>query len=244
MPLVITEGYLIGRYNYLEFDEILVFINKFGNKFTCIAKGTKKIQSKNARALQWGNFLQIELFHSSSTNKLSKLKKVTILNNLDFKKSCNLALITISDVLCSLKTTNLKCFNFYQEIIIKILNDYDEYKLSIYIFIYFIKHFLKTIKVINCIHNKNQKYYFDFITSSFICCECNIKNTPLTIDELLLIVNYYKNSNDTWEKFFSNKYNINWEEFYAKLRTSFNKYINKINEIYYKGINKNVKSKI
>ena len=125
MPLVITEGYLIGRYNYLEFDEILVFINKFGNKFTCIAKGTKKIQSKNARALQWGNFLQIELFHSSSTNKLSKLKKVTILNNLDFKKSCNLALITISDVLCSLKTTNLKCFNFYQEIIIKILKIFE-----------------------------------------------------------------------------------------------------------------------
>lgn len=242
MSLVITEGYLIGRYNYLEFDEILIFINKYGNKFTCLAKGIKKIQSKNARALQWGNFLQIELFYSQSLNKISKLKKVTILNSLDFDKSCNLGLITAGDVLCTLKSTNIQAFNFYQEIIIKVLNNYDQYKLSVYVFLAFAKKFLKILKFNKCMHDgKGKRYILDFTTSSMICADCEQNNWPLQQQELLLILEFYKNANNIEENFFSAQYNINWEGFYLKLRISFNKYFSKINELYYKVKDKNVK---
>ena len=45
MSEIITKGYLIARNDYQMFDEIITFINEFGNKFVCLAQGSKKIES-------------------------------------------------------------------------------------------------------------------------------------------------------------------------------------------------------
>lgn len=75
MSLVVTKGYLIAKYKYNLFDEILIFLNEHGNKFVCYALGTRKINSKNSFALVFGNFLEFEFFYSNNPKKISKLKK-------------------------------------------------------------------------------------------------------------------------------------------------------------------------
>ena len=46
MSQTITKGFLIARLDHDTFDEIITFIDDYGNKFVCLAKGTKKIYSK------------------------------------------------------------------------------------------------------------------------------------------------------------------------------------------------------
>lgn len=83
MSQVITKGYLIAREDYQTFDEIITFINEFGNKFVCLAQGTKKIQSHNARNMELGNFCEFQFFHARNENKVSKLMKIYALEKVE-----------------------------------------------------------------------------------------------------------------------------------------------------------------
>ena len=85
MAEIITRGYLVARQDYDIFDEILTFINEYGNRFIMFAPGTKRITSKNARALFFGNFLEIQFFYARNDTKLSKLKKVISLDQINYK---------------------------------------------------------------------------------------------------------------------------------------------------------------
>ena len=42
MSQTIIKGFLIARLDHSTFDEIITFIDDYGNKFVCLAKGTKK----------------------------------------------------------------------------------------------------------------------------------------------------------------------------------------------------------
>ena len=75
MAEIITRGYLVARQDYDIFDEILTFINEYGNRFIMFAPGTKRITSKNARALFFGNFLEIQFFLCKKWYKTFKIKK-------------------------------------------------------------------------------------------------------------------------------------------------------------------------
>ncbi len=85
MGEVITKGYLIHRADYDVFDEVITIINEHNLKFTCFAQGTKKINSKNARHLDYGNYLELDFFYSP--NNLSKFKKATIINEMNLEKT-------------------------------------------------------------------------------------------------------------------------------------------------------------
>ncbi len=79
---IITKGYLINKRDYQDFDEIITFINEYGIKFSAFSAGSRRINSKNARNLNIGNYLEFEFFHASASNKLSRLKKVTTVTYL------------------------------------------------------------------------------------------------------------------------------------------------------------------
>lgn len=83
MSEIITKGYLIARIDYQIFDEIITFINEFGNKFVCLAQGTKKIESHNARNMQLGNFCEFQFFLARSENKVSKLIRINAIDKVD-----------------------------------------------------------------------------------------------------------------------------------------------------------------
>jgi DNA repair protein RecO (recombination protein O) len=79
MSETILTGYLIKKINYDIFDEIITFIIPSGKKITCISKGSKRIESKNARNLFLGSKIEFEIFQSRSDDKISKLKKAHII---------------------------------------------------------------------------------------------------------------------------------------------------------------------
>ncbi len=82
MSQTITKGFLIARLDHGIFDEIITFIDDYGNKFVCLAKGTKKIYSKNARNLQIGNYCEFIFFLAREINKISKLVKVNVIKQI------------------------------------------------------------------------------------------------------------------------------------------------------------------
>ncbi|MDE5949456.1 MAG: hypothetical protein K2G54_01095, partial [Malacoplasma sp.] len=82
MAETITNGFLIFRKDYEMFDETLGFINEYGNIFSVLALGTRKILSKNSRNLFFGCLSEFSFFASRDIDfKMGKLKKVIILEN-------------------------------------------------------------------------------------------------------------------------------------------------------------------
>lgn len=115
MSETITKGYLIAKNDFETFDEIITFINEFGNKFVCLAKGTKKIESKNGRNLQLGNFCEFQFFLARDTNKVSKLMKANVLKTIDWP-NYRQSLITLNSLANQLVYPDIKNYKFYDSL--------------------------------------------------------------------------------------------------------------------------------
>lgn len=74
-------GLVIKTIDYDDFDQIITVLTQ-DDVFSFIAKGTRKIKSKNRVALQLGNIIEIEIFKARLKGKVSKLKKAVLLKQL------------------------------------------------------------------------------------------------------------------------------------------------------------------
>jgi DNA repair protein RecO (recombination protein O) len=83
MAETIIKGYLFKKINYGVFDEIISFISPNNHKYSCLSKGSKKIESKNGRNLFLGDFIEFEIFESRSEDKLNRLKKAITVDHED-----------------------------------------------------------------------------------------------------------------------------------------------------------------
>lgn len=72
------SGFVIKKMDYSADDEIISILSNH-EVISLIALGTRKLKSKNRVALQIGNFVEIEYFRARLTNKLSKVKRATLL---------------------------------------------------------------------------------------------------------------------------------------------------------------------
>ena len=133
--MVITKGYLLSREDYDLFDEIITFINTYGLVFKCFSVGSRKISSKNARNLNYGDYLEFEFFYSP--NKLSRLK-------------------LINELYLQIKINNKKYFEIYQNVIDMLLNNMNDYYIMIYIC-------LNIIKMLNLPINIDNPEYSDYL---------------------------------------------------------------------------------
>ncbi|GAA5414350.1 DNA repair protein RecO [Ureaplasma ceti] len=218
MALVVTKGYLINRQDYDVFDEILTFINEFGNRFTCFAPGVRKITSKNARALIYGNYLEYEFFYS--TKKMSRLKKVTTITAIDFKQSCSVALTVVNDLLAFAHKFSRNLYAFYQEILAEVLLQKDEYILACYAFIKFIKISNLRFETKCCTKCYSE---FDLITLSFarhgfVCQNCMAFEPQFSKEELRLVKELLDSENlNSLDKIIESCYEINYEQMFKKL---------------------------
>ncbi|MCV3754180.1 DNA repair protein RecO [Ureaplasma zalophigenitalium] len=197
-----TRGYLVKKTDFNYFDEILTFLNEYGNLFTMYAPGVKRITSKNSRSLFFGNYLEFEFFHSTTPNKLGKLKKVVALHRIDYTYENHFALLVLNYLISSLRETNQQTFNFYQEILAWIIQDVDPYVLSLYTMIQFAKREGILFSFRNCVHCQNDKRILTFDQShlGLICANC-FKNEPHFILSHALIKYFYiLNSMDAFNK--------------------------------------------
>jgi DNA repair protein RecO (recombination protein O) len=74
----IVNGYLINRFDYKVFDEVITFITN-DKRISCISLGSKKILSKNNKNMIYGCKSEFQFFQSTGFEKISKLKKVVLL---------------------------------------------------------------------------------------------------------------------------------------------------------------------
>ncbi len=132
MALVVTNGYLVSRYDYNVFDEILTFINEHGVKFVCFAAGTRRIVSKNARALIMGSYLEFQVFSSSKPDKLSRLKKVIAIKQIDWKYENEYPLLVMSEFISKINDYDIPYYQLYQDVLFHVLNDEDQYLITAY----------------------------------------------------------------------------------------------------------------
>ena len=86
MAAIILEGFVIRKQNYKDKDLIVTILTPDG-KFSFLALGVRKIESKNRVALQLGNLIEIEVFKARLNNKLSKLKKAHNIKEFPFQVS-------------------------------------------------------------------------------------------------------------------------------------------------------------
>lgn len=146
------NGYLLYNKDFNLYDQILTFITDQGFIKTFYALGVKKINSKNARAIKLGNFVEIEFFNSS---KISKIKKISNINEYDYKKTKNLALLIMNTIIYTQKYINKNIYYMYKEFLVLILREYNEYFLSIIIIAKFTNYCYKYLS-----NFKTMNYYF------------------------------------------------------------------------------------
>ncbi len=148
------NGYLIHSKDFNLYDQILTYITEDGFIKTFYALGVKKINSKNARSIKIGNFVEIEFFNSS---KLSKIKKICNINEYDFKKCKNLALLIMNAIIYFQKYIDKNVYYMYKEFLVLILREYNEYFLSIIIITKFTHYSYKCFSKFKTINY----YYYD-----------------------------------------------------------------------------------
>lgn len=183
LPTII-KGYLISRFDYDVFDEILTFITNEGLILSTFSSGSRKINSKNGRNVFFGNFLEIEYFKNEN-KKLQKLKKITTIHFIDEfyleNKTLKFINILFSKFVFNFNI-NPKIYEFYQEVLgLILLNNKYEWIVT-YVFFKLIK--LQTnqeifFKCQNC-NQLKQIRAFSFQTHNFECESC------FDVDSLIL----------------------------------------------------------
>lgn len=190
--LVVTKGYLINRQDYGVFDEIITIINEHNLKFTCYCYGTKKINSKNARNLDYGSYIEFEFFYSK--DKLSRFKKATIINdvNNEIKKKASLNLINEY----FFKTDFDKHYNFYQQCIFYMSLNINDVLLILYMMVNFYKFNGLSIKFNSCNYcgEISNDLFIDFENNFSYCSKCN-KNSNLSNQTYNIVFQLFNNNN-------------------------------------------------
>jgi len=116
MSEIITKGYLIDKHDFQTFDEIITFINEFGNKFVCIAQGTRKIESKNGRNLLLGNYCEFQFFLARNEDKVSKLMKANAITRVEWP-IYRQSFVTLNALANQLIYPDTKNYKFYEQML-------------------------------------------------------------------------------------------------------------------------------
>ncbi len=173
MSETITKGYLIAKNDFQTFDEIITFINEYGNKFVCLAKGTKKIESHNARNMDLGNFCEFQFFLARGEDKVSKLMKINAIDKVEWP-NFRQSLIALNSLTNQLIYPNKKNYEFYKKMRAYALDDtINDAKAELIILRNYCKLTGIDLHVTDCVvcHNHHIKT-FSFEKHGLLCGQC------------------------------------------------------------------------
>lgn len=139
MAETIVKGYLVNRIDFDVFDEIITFISDTGNIFTVVAKGVKKILSKNAKSLFFGSLCEFEFFASRKIDGVGKLKKINLIENNNIELNKRRSLLLLNSLVYHGKLSGINFFEFFKETIKLIEKENDDDLLILYILLSAIK---------------------------------------------------------------------------------------------------------
>ncbi|WP_416738040.1 DNA repair protein RecO [Mycoplasmopsis meleagridis] len=172
--------------------------------FSLLARGINKAKSKNRANLQLGCLVEIEYFKARMSNRLSKLKRATLLTQLNYKKVELIKFIN-KIILFLLAFENLNTKFIYREYI-RILKSINSLSASQF-------HFAKTYLVTKLFRpfgiepnfyschvcfKKNNIAYFNFTGGGYECTEHNDNN--FISSKLLELIYFSYHSYDNYIK--------------------------------------------
>lgn len=190
MSTVITKGYLINKTDYELFDEVITFINEYGNIFTCLSLGSRKIISKNSQHLRYGCLLEFEFFQSRSIDKMGKLKKVVTVDRPSIEKDTNTLILFLNNIFFKCLINSKKGFFKYKEILDLIECDWQEDIIVIKILFETIFLTGSYMELNHCVFCKSKKIYsFSTKFMGFICMKCN--DDVLKIDSSVIKIMFF-----------------------------------------------------
>lgn len=176
MAETILNGILLSNKTYIpEPNHSLIEVLTPKGKFSMIAQGVNKPISKNANQLQIGSIAEYEFFQARLNNKVSKLKKVNIIKQVDTTEIDNLVLV--DKIVEYIKKIDSH-FKIVYSLYLKILAFIDRNKNS-HLLTYFIANTLKcyglqfsTNKCVLC-KTINEICFFSFSDGGFLCQNCS-----------------------------------------------------------------------
>ncbi|VEU59584.1 DNA repair protein RecO [Mesomycoplasma neurolyticum] len=193
MSAKILEAIVIYNQDYKENDSIVKVISR--NKvITFLAQGTQKPLSKNRTSLMLLTYGEYEIFLARLNNKMSKLKKGTIIQQINFELLSQIFL-ELKDILFYLSfisTSNSKFFNHLISFIQNV-NKYNYFVAKTFILFHLLELFgykQVTDKCLECFSNKNLKT-FSVAKGGFLCYLHSKKENIKTLEELKTF--YYLN---------------------------------------------------
>ncbi|MBN0919548.1 DNA repair protein RecO [[Mycoplasma] gypis] len=173
----IYQGVVVKKIEYEEYDEI-VTIQTLTKKVTFIAKGTRKLTSKNRSRLQILNTVECEIFEARLANKISKLKRAEIIQEFNPKTDINV-INNLIQIFEQLPDNSYNFVNTYMKLIANFGygNDY------IY-FVFLLAKLLDSLginpKYDGCVEcgTKNNIVDFEFWKGGFYCANHSTKKKP------------------------------------------------------------------
>lgn len=204
MAEIITKGYVIAKNDFQVFDEIITFINEFGNKFVCLAQGTKRITSHNARRLQLGNYCEFQFFLARNEDKVSKLLRASLIKEVkwpNFRQS----LITLNDLVNQLIYPDVRNYQFYEKMLAYAIDEsIDDAKAELIVLRNYCKLTGIDLHVNDCVlcHNHHIKT-ISFEHGGLLCGQCfaeaNIHEFSLEFSKL--VYHLFKDEYDKMDQY-------------------------------------------
>jgi len=232
MSEVITKGYLIARRDFETFDEIITFINEYGNKFVCLAKGVKKIESHNARSLNLGNYCEFQFFLARGEDKVSKLMKVHAIRSVEWP-NYRQSLITLNTLAEQLIYPNVKNFKFYESMLPYTLDkNIKDIKAELIVLANYCQLTGIALHINDCVicHRHHIKT-ISFKHHGLLCGQCfennSSENYPLGFSKL--VYHLFKNEYDKLDQY---------EEYYLDVLMRLKQYITDNNGSYFPKVKK------
>lgn len=188
-------GFVIKKIDYGAEDEIISIFSRH-EVITLIALGTRKMKSKNRVALQIGNFVEIEYFRARLANKISKLKKASIviqppLNNGNTAE----IILELYRYLSNIQSESALLFKALIDVYAYLGGEYNQNIKTYVLFSYLdvIGHYPQNNMCVECGRN-DRINGFEFYKGGFLCALHNKK--PRTLQELKAIQNLFATFDD------------------------------------------------
>lgn len=196
MNLDVKKGYLISKFNYDVFDEVISFLTNEGELINCFSSGSRKINSKNGRNLFFGSFIEFEFFRKHSS-KLNKLKKAVAIRYVDSKIYNNITIKKINILISKFKfSKNVRIYLLYQEILALIMLDKKDNIIFNYFFIKFIGLLHPIVNEKKCLKCGSLNICaYSFSKCNFLCNLCFNEDDLFLLDFEISLIKKYIDSN-------------------------------------------------
>jgi DNA repair protein RecO (recombination protein O) len=194
---------ILSRKNFREYDQIVSFYTTEFGKLEVLAKGIKKITSKQSGYLEPFSLVEAEMIYGKEINRLVKVQPIEVFKNIRQNLQKSMIVGSIVDLVDKLLRTGEK-----DERIFYLLKAWLEYiekidvvnKGLLYAFIVSLFHFLgfapELYKCIGCGKVKKENIGFDIKNGGLVCGVCGKDNPNIQIKEIYPIdleeIKYFK----------------------------------------------------